>query len=64
MAVTGTATNGLGMGMATTFVLVASGFSVSLWRGFITPEIRIPVFVLIIASQVTLGGYGDECLAA
>ena len=42
------------MGMATTFVLVASGFSVSLWRGFITPEIRIPVFVLIIASQVTL----------
>ena len=54
MAVTGTATNGLGMGMATTFVLVASGFSVSLWRGFITPEIRIPVFVLIIASQVTL----------
>ncbi len=54
MAVTATATNGLGMGMATTFVLVASGFSVSLWRGFITPEIRIPVFVLIIASQVTL----------
>ncbi|MCP4934910.1 MAG: electron transport complex subunit E [bacterium] len=54
MAVTATATNGLGMGIATTFVLVASGFSVSLWRGFITPEIRIPVFVLIIASQVTL----------
>ncbi len=54
MAVTATATNGLGMGMATTFVLVASGFSVSLWRGFITPEVRIPVFVLIIASQVTL----------
>ncbi len=54
MAVTATATNGLGMGMATTFVLVASGFSVSLWRNFITPEIRIPVFVLIIASQVTL----------
>jgi len=54
MAVTGSATNGLGMGVATTFVLVAAGFSVSLWRGFITPEIRIPVFVLIIASQVTL----------
>ncbi len=54
MAVTGSATNGLGMGMATTFVLVASGFSVSLWRRFITPEIRIPVFVLIISSQVTL----------
>ncbi len=56
MAVTGSATNGLGMGVATTFVLVASGVSVSMWRGFITPEIRIPVFVLIIASQVTLVG--------
>ena len=54
MAVTSSATNGLGMGMATTFVMVASGFSISLWRRFITPEIRIPVFVLIIASQVTL----------
>ena len=54
MAVTGSATNGLGMGIATTFVLVAAGFSVSLWRGFIAPEVRIPIFVLIIASQVTL----------
>ncbi len=54
MAVTNNATNGLGMGIATSFVLVASSFSISLWRRFITPEIRIPVFVLIIASQVTL----------
>jgi len=54
LAVTGTATNGLGMGLATLAVLGMSGFSISLVRGIITPEIRIPVFVLIIASIVTL----------
>jgi len=54
LAVTGTATNGLGMGLATLVVMAASGFSVSLLRGLITPEVRIPVFVLIIASIVTL----------
>jgi len=54
MAVTGTATNGLGMGLATTFVLVLSGLSVSLLRGVIAPQVRIPAFVLIIASIVTL----------
>ncbi|MFP4079457.1 MAG: electron transport complex subunit E [Ectothiorhodospira sp.] len=54
LAVTGTATNGLGMGLATTFVMVASGLLVSLFRGIITPEVRIPVFILLIASLVTL----------
>ena len=54
LAVTGTATNGLGMGLATTAVLVASNFIVSVARGIITPEVRIPVFVLLIASIVTL----------
>jgi electron transport complex protein RnfE len=54
LAVTGTATNGLGMGLATLVVLGLSGFTISLVRGIITPEIRIPVFVLIIASIVTL----------
>ena len=54
VAVTGTATNGLGMGLATTFVLVLSGFSVSAFRGIIAPEVRIPIFVLIIATLVTL----------
>jgi electron transport complex protein RnfE len=54
LAVTGTATNGLGMGLATLVVLAASGFAVSLLRGLITAEVRIPVFVLIIASIVTL----------
>lgn len=54
MAVTGSATNGLGMGFATTAVLVASGLLVSLARNIIEPEIRIPAFVLIIATLVTL----------
>jgi len=54
LAVTGTATNGLGMGLATTLVLVLSGFLVAILRGLITPEVRIPVFVLIIATVVTL----------
>ncbi len=54
LAVTGTATNGLGMGLATAAVLVASGLSVSLLRNFITPQVRIPSFVLIIACLVTI----------
>jgi electron transport complex protein RnfE len=54
LAVTGTATNGLGMGLATIVVLILSGATVSLFRNVITPEIRIPDFVLIIASVVTL----------
>lgn len=54
LAVTGTATNGLGMGLATTLVLVLSGLVVALFRDIISPEVRIPVFVLIIATIVTL----------
>lgn len=58
LAVTGTATNGLGMGLATTLVLVVSGLTVALARSMILPEIRIPVFVLIIAAIVTLVDMG------
>lgn len=58
LAVTGTATNGIGMGLASTAVLVASGLIVSLLRNVITPEIRIPVFVLIIACIVTMVDLG------
>ncbi len=54
LAVTGTATNGLGMGLASLAVFVLSGMAISSMRGLITPEVRIPVFVLIIASIVTL----------
>lgn len=54
LAVTGTASNGLGMGLASTAVMIASGLLISLLRNIITPQVRIPVFVLIIAVLVTL----------
>jgi Na+-translocating ferredoxin:NAD+ oxidoreductase subunit E len=53
LAVTNTAVNGLGLGLATLFVLTLSNLVVSLLRGALRPEIRIPVFVLVIASLVT-----------
>jgi electron transport complex protein RnfE len=53
LAVTTTATNGLGMGLATTTVLVLSNATVSLIRNLVRPEVRLPVFVLVIASFVT-----------
>ena len=54
LAVTGTATNGLGMGLATLVVITASNGLISLCRHLIPSEIRIPVFVLLIATLVTL----------
>ena len=54
LAVTTAVTNGLGMGMATTFVLVCSGVVVSLLRKAIPSSVRIPAFITIIASFVTL----------
>ena len=54
LAVTTTVINGLGLGLATTLTLVASNVSVSLIRRLVRPEVRIPVFVLIIASIVTV----------
>lgn len=54
LAVTGTATNALGMGLATTAVMVASNGTVSLARHLIPSEIRIPIYVLLIAALVTL----------
>ena len=53
LAVTNTMINGLGLGIATTFVLVGSNLTVSLIRNHIPKEIRIPVFVLLIASFVS-----------
>ena len=53
LAVTATLINGLGLGLATAFVLVGSNVSVSLIRKLVPPEVRIPIFVLIIASFVT-----------
>ena len=54
LAVTGTATNGLGLGLASLFVMVVANLVVALFRGIITPEVRIPVFILLIAGIVTL----------
>ena len=48
VAVTGTATNGLGMGLATLVVLVLSNMVISLNRNVIASEVRIPIFVLLI----------------
>ncbi len=54
LAVTSAATQGLGMGLATLAVLIASNSLVALLRGLITDEVRIPAFVLIIATLVTI----------
>ncbi|MFP4080732.1 MAG: electron transport complex subunit E [Ectothiorhodospira sp.] len=53
LAISGTVVNALGLGLATTLTLVASNLSVSAIRNWVRPEIRIPVYVLIIASVVT-----------
>jgi len=53
LAVSNTAINGLGLGIATLLVLALSSTLVSLLRNSWRPEIRIPAFVLIIASTVT-----------
>jgi len=54
LAVSNTVINGLGLGLATTLTLVASNVMVSMIRHWVRPEIRIPAFVLIIASTVTI----------
>lgn len=54
LGVTTTAINGLGMGLATTFVLVMSNLVVSLIKNLIPDKVRIPSFIVIIASFVTI----------
>ena len=53
LAVSSTVTNALGLGLATLVVLVGSNVTVSLIRDYVPKEIRIPVFVMIIAALVT-----------
>lgn len=53
LAVTGTVTNALGLGLATLLVLLGSSFSVSLIRNHVPASVRLPAFVMIIASFVT-----------
>lgn len=54
LAVTSSATNGFGMGLATTAVLICSNMVVSMLRKVIPDEIRIPAFVVVIATFVTI----------
>lgn len=53
LAVTATLTNALGLGIATMLVLIGSNVLVSIVRDYVPKEIRIPVFVMIIAALVT-----------
>ncbi|MEW6765220.1 MAG: electron transport complex subunit E [Pseudomonadota bacterium] len=54
LAVTSTASNGLGMGLATTAVLLGANVLIAALRNFISPDVRIPVFIILIATLVTL----------
>ncbi|ARJ65264.1 electron transport complex subunit RsxE [Magnetospirillum sp. ME-1] len=53
MAMTGTGTNGFGMGIATAVVMAASNLMVAMFRNYVTHEVRIPVYILIVAANVT-----------
>lgn len=54
LGVTTSAINGLGMGVATMFVLLMSNIVVALIKGFIPDKVRIPSFIVVIASFVTV----------
>ena len=61
LGVTTSAINGMGMGLATAFVLVMSNLVISLVTNIIPDKIRIPSFIVIIAAFVTVV---DMCMAA
>jgi len=54
LAVTNNVVNSIALGLATTFVLIASNTTISIFRHHISKEVRIPIFVLLIASFVTI----------
>ena len=54
LAVTSSVTNGLGMGLATCFVLLGSNIVVSLIRNIVPKKVRIPCYIVVIATFVTL----------
>ena len=69
LGVTTSAINGLGMGLATTFVLLGSNIVVSLIKDLIPAKVRIPSFIVIIASfvtivQLTMEAYMPDLFAA
>ena len=54
LAVTTSAINGIGMGLTTTAVLAASNLMISLLRKFIPDSVRMPAFIVVVASFVTI----------
>jgi electron transport complex protein RnfE len=54
LAVTSTVANGIGMGVAATFVLICSNILISLLKDFIPDKVRIPAYIVVIASFVTI----------
>jgi len=54
LAVTSSATNGMGMGLATTSVLIFSNLVIALLRNIIPSKVRIPAFIVVIATFVTM----------
>lgn len=63
LAVTNTAMNALAMGLATTFVLLASGVLVSLLRNVIPKQVRIASYIIIIATFVTITDYAIQAIS-
>ncbi|MBS1542079.1 MAG: electron transport complex subunit E [Bacteroidetes bacterium] len=54
LGVTSSATNGIGMGLATTFVLVMSNMAISMVKNVVPDKVRIPAYIVIIAAFVTV----------
>ena len=54
LAITTSVANGIGMGLAMTFVIVLSEMIISMFRKFIPNDIRIPIFIIVIASFTTI----------
>ena len=54
LAITTSATNGIGMGLTTTVILAASNLMISLLRNFIPDRVRMPAFIVVVASFVTV----------
>ena len=63
LAVSNTAINALAMGLASTFVLVASTILVSLLRHFIPKQVRIATYIIIIATFVTMVDYAIQAIS-
>ncbi|MEG0571191.1 MAG: Rnf-Nqr domain containing protein, partial [Oscillospiraceae bacterium] len=57
LATTTMAVSGVGMGLATLFVLVCSNIAISLLKNLIPKQVRLPAFIVIIAGFVTIVGF-------